>query len=286
VVNARLPLFYQKRDDVKYLQTWHGTPLKRLGGDIEEVHMPGTNTEKYKINFYNESRKWDYLVSPNAYSSQILSRAFWFDQTLLEYGYPRNDILYTKDNPQDIADLKQKFILSCPTWRDDEYYSKGNYSFELKLNLDQMQKELGDEYVIILRMHYQIASEIDISGYEGFVYDYSLYSDIGELYLVSNLLITDYSSVFFDYANLKRLILFYTYDLEKYSSQLRGFYLDMNTELPGPLLHSTDEIISNIKDIDELNQTYQKRYEAFYQRFCEWEDGKASQQTIETVFND
>src|SRR5690625_7567087 len=110
--------------------------------------MTGTNTEKYKINFYNESRKWDYLVSPNAYSSQILSRAFWFDQTLLEYGYPRNDILYTKDNPQDIADLKQKFklpknkkvILYAPTWRDDEYYSKGNYSFELKLNLDQMQR--------------------------------------------------------------------------------------------------------------------------------------------------
>jgi len=294
VVNARLPLFYEKRDDVKYLQTWHGTPLKRLGGDIEEVHMPGTNTEKYKINFYNESQKWDYLVSPNAYSSEILSRAFWFDQTLLEYGYPRNDILYTKNNPQDIADLKQKFklpknkkvILYAPTWRDDEYYSKGNYSFELNLNLDQMQKELGDEYVIILRMHYLIASELDISDYEGFVYDYSLYSDIGELYLVSDLLITDYSSVFFDYANLKRPILFYTYDLEKYSSQLRGFYLDMNTELPGPLLHSTDEIISSIKGIDQLNQTYQKRYEAFYQRFCEWEDGKASQQTIETVFND
>src|SRR5699024_12080671 len=121
-----------------------------------------------------ESQKWDYLVSPNAYSSEILSRAFWFDQTLLEYGYPRNDILYTKNNPQDIADLKQKFklpknkkvILYAPTWRDDEYYSKENYSFDLKLNLDQMQKELGDEYVIILRMHYIIASEIVIYGYE------------------------------------------------------------------------------------------------------------------------
>src|SRR5699024_2320127 len=81
----------------------------------------------------------------------------------------------------------KKVILYAPTWRDDEYYSKGNYSFELNLNLDQMQKELGDEYVIILRMHYLIASELDISDYEGFVYDYSLYSDIGELYLVSDL---------------------------------------------------------------------------------------------------
>src|SRR5699024_10568600 len=136
------------------------------------------------------------------------------------------------------------------------------------------------------RMHYLIASELDISDYEGFVYDYSLYSDIGELYLVSDLLITDYSSVFFDYANLKRPILIYTYALEKYSSQLRGFYLDMNTELHVTLHHSIEEINRSIKGIDQLKQTYQKRYEAFYQRFCECEDGKASQQTIETVFND
>src|SRR5699024_3201758 len=158
----------------------------------------------------------------------------------------------------DIADLKQKFklpknkkvILYAPTWRDDEYYSKGNYSFELNLNLDQMQKELGNEYVIILRMHYLIASELDISDYDGFVYDYSLYCDIGELYLVSDLLIIYFSSVFFDYANLKRSILCYTYDLEKYSSQLRGFYLDMNTDIPAPLLETTDEIIDNIKNIN------------------------------------
>src|SRR5699024_12881416 len=97
-------------------------------------------------------------------------------------------------------------------------------------NLNQMNKELRDEYIIILRMHYFIDSEFDISDYEGFFYDYSLYSDICELYLVCDLLITDFSSVFFDYANLKRPILFYTYDLEKYSSQLRGFYLNMNTE--------------------------------------------------------
>lgn len=292
VTNARLPRFFRKREEVNYLQTWHGTPLKRLGGDMEEVHMPGTNTERYKINFYNESQKWDYLIAPNSYSSQILSRAFWFDKTLLEVGYPRNDILYTKNNAQDIEELKtklgipndKKVVLYAPTWRDDEYYSKGNYTFELKLNLNKMQKELGKEYVIILRMHYLIASEMDISNYEGFVYDFSLYSDIGELYLVSDLLITDYSSVFFDYANLKRPILFYTYDIEKYRDQLRGFYLDMNTELPGPLLKTTEEVIHNIKNISELNSKYASQYKEFYNRFCEWDDGKASENTVKTVF--
>ena len=293
VTNARLPLFFEKREGVNYLQTWHGTPLKRLGGDMEEVHMPGTNTEMYKINFYNESQKWDYLIAPNSYSSEILSRAFWFDKTLLEVGYPRNDLLYTKNNAQDIADLKMKLnvpkdkkvVLYAPTWRDDEYYSKGNYTFELKLNLDRMQKELGNEYVIILRMHYLIASEMDISSYEGFVYDFSLYNDIGELYLISDLLITDYSSVFFDYANLKRPILFYTYDIDKYRDQLRGFYLDMNTELPGPLLKTTEEVIHKIKNINELNNDYASQYKEFYNRFCEWDDGKASEKTVKTVFN-
>lgn len=292
VTNARLPLFFKKRDEVKYLQTWHGTPLKRLGGDMEEVHMPGTNTERYKINFYNESQKWDYLVAPNAYSSKILSRAFWFDKTLLEVGYPRNDILYTRNNMQDIANLKMKLnlpqdkkvVLYAPTWRDDEFYSKGNYTFELKLNLAKMKKELGNDCIILLRMHYLIASEMDISEYEGFVYDYSLYNDISELYLVSDILITDYSSVFFDYANLKRPILFYTYDLDKYRDQLRGFYLDMDTELPGPLLETTEEVINNIKEINELTNKYASRYEVFYNRFCEWDDGRASEKTVKAVF--
>ncbi len=292
VTNVRLPLFFEKREEVSYLQTWHGTPLKRLGGDMEEVHMPGTNTERYKINFFNEAQKWDYLIAPNAYSSEILSRAFWFDKKVLEVGYPRNDILYTKNNSKNIADLKtklklpqdKKVILYAPTWRDDEYYSKGNYTFELKLNLEKMQKELGEDYVVILRMHYLIASEMDISKYGEFVYDYSLYSDIGELYLVSDILITDYSSVFFDYANLKRPILFYTYDIDKYRDQLRGFYLDMETELPGPLLETTDEIISNIQNINTLREQYKERYDVFYNRFCKWEDGTATLKTIETVF--
>src|SRR5699024_9544165 len=108
--------------------------------------------------------------------------------------------------------LDKKVLLYAPTWRDDEFYSKGNYRFTLQLDLQKMQDELGDEYIILLRMHYVIASQLDIFEFKGFAYDYSDYDDINELYLVSDVLITDYSSVFFDYANLKRPILFYTYD--------------------------------------------------------------------------
>src|SRR5699024_2926189 len=95
---------------------------------------------------------------------------------------------------------------------------------------------------------------------------------------------TDYSSVFFDYANLKRPILFYTYDLEKYRDTLRGFYIDMEKDVPGPLLKKTDEVIHAIQTIDQVEESYQERYDEFYQRFCHWDDGKASQKTVEKVF--
>lgn len=292
VSNSRLPNYIEKNPGTTYLQTWHGTPLKRLAGDMEDVYMPGTNSALYKQNFFNETRKWDYLISPNAYSSNIFKSAFWFDRPMLEVGYPRNDALYNKNTKEDIVRLKRKLnlpldkkvILYAPTWRDDEFYTKGQYSFTLKLDLEDMREKLGEEYVIVLRMHYFIASQLDISEFEGFAYDYSSYDDIAELYLVSDLLITDYSSVFFDYANLKRPILFYTYDLEKYRDTLRGFYIDMEKEVPGPLLKETSEVIHAIQAIDDVKKSYQERYDTFYKRFCHWDDGKASQKTVEKVF--
>ena len=98
------------------------------------------------------------------------------------------------------------------------------------------------------------------------------------------MLITDYSSVFFDYANLKRPILFYTYDLDKYSSMLRGFYLDIHSEVPGPLLFTTDEVIEAIKNINQVNDEYHDRYNEFYERFCSIDDGNASKRIVEKIW--
>lgn len=289
VSNSRMPRRLNKRDENIYLQTWHGTPLKTLVFDMKDIHSADP---KYKQNFYKQSRRWDYLSSPNRYSSDIFKRAFLFDKEMLEFGYPRNDILYQKNTEKDIFNLKQKMnlptdkkvVLYAPTWRDDEFYARGKYKFTLQLDLERMQKHLGDDYVVLLRMHYFIASQMDISGFEGFVYDFSSYDDIAELYLVSDILITDYSSVFFDYANLKRPILFYTYDLERYRDKLRGFYIDIEEEVPGPLVKTSDEVIRAIQNIDSVQNEYQEKYEAFYNRFCTWDDGYASEKTVKKVF--
>jgi len=289
VSNSRLPKFLDKRKENIYLQTWHGTPLKQLVFDMKDVYSADPN---YKSKFYEQSRRWDYLSSANQYSSEIFKRAFKYDKQLLELGYPRNDILYQKDNAKDILALKnemgiptdKKVVLYAPTWRDDQVISAGKYKFELQLDLAKMQKELGDQYIVILRMHYFIASHLDISEFSGFAYDFSEYDDIAELYLVSDMLITDYSSVFFDYANLKRPILFYTYDLEKYRDTLRGFYIDIEKEVPGPLVMSSDEVIEAILNIDQINNDYKNRYEDFYNRFCQWDNGRASEKTVKLVF--
>ncbi|HBI73569.1 MAG TPA: CDP-glycerol:glycerophosphate glycerophosphotransferase, partial [Lachnospiraceae bacterium] len=272
-----------------FLETWHGTPLKKLVFDQEEVMGA---SPLYKAQFYKQSRVWDYLVSANHFSSEAFRSAFLFDKEILEYGYPRNDILH-RDNKEEIAarirkKLKipegKKTILYAPTWRDNEYYGHGKYKFALHLDLRLLRKELGEDYVVLLRTHYFIADSLDVTGVEDFAINVSKYDDISELYLVSDMLITDYSSVFFDFANLKRPILFYTYDLDKYRDMIRGFYLDIETEVPGPLLYTNEEVVEAIKHIEDISSEYQEKYDAFYERFCSLEDGHAAEKIAREVF--
>lgn len=289
VFNSRQPVWMVKRKGSVFLQTWHGTPLKKLAFDIEDI---SSATPKYKHQVYKQSRAWDYLIAANEFSSKIFKQCFLFENTMLNTGYPRNDILHSPDRDQIAAIIRRrlgvpgdkKTILYAPTWRDDDYYDKGQYKFKLHLDLDMMRQRLKDEYVILVRTHYFIADSLDLGDLSEFVYNVSKYDDISELYLMSDILITDYSSVFFDFANLKRPMLFYTYDLEKYRDVLRGFYIDIEKELPGPLVYTTNEVIDAIINIEAIKKEYKDRYEKFYSRFCGWEDGQASQKVVESVF--
>ncbi|MGP4078970.1 CDP-glycerol glycerophosphotransferase family protein [Pseudalkalibacillus sp. R45] len=292
VSNSRLPLWIPKPKHTVYLQTWHGTPLKRLAADMDEVHMPGTNTTKYKENFLREASKWNYLVSPNGYSTEIFRRAFAFDKTMIESGYPRNDFLINCNDMENMNQLKErmnlpkdkKIILYAPTWRDNQFYAKGKYKFDLQLDLDKIREELGEEYIVLLRMHYLVAENLDLSGYEDFVYDFSFHEDIRELYLISDILITDYSSVFFDYANLKRPMLFFVYDIDDYRDNLRGFYFEFEEKAPGPLTRTTEEIIKEIKLIKENGFLPSETTEEFYKKFCYLESGESSKRVVDEVF--
>lgn len=292
VTNSRMPLWLEKPKHTIYLQTWHGTPLKKLAADMKEVHMPGTTTETYKENFIKEARRWDVLISPNAYSTAIFRRAFQFNKTILETGYPRNDILINNNNAEAISNIKaalgipagKKVILYAPTWRDDEFFEKGKYKFTLQLDLDELHRALGSQYVVLLRLHYLIANRLDIEKYKGLVHDFSNYDDIRELYLASDVLITDYSSVFFDYLCLKRPIIFYTYDIDTYRDKLRGFYFDFEKEAPGPLVKTTEEVIGAITEIAANQFQPPEAVEKFHQEFCRLEKGVSAKKVVESVF--
>ncbi|CUB25022.1 CDP-glycerol:poly(glycerophosphate) glycerophosphotransferase [Bacillus cereus] len=292
VVNSRLPLWLSKPKHTTYVQTWHGTPLKKLALDMEEVHMPGTNTSKYKKNFIKEASNWDYLISPNAYSSEIFKGAFRFNKTMIESGYPRNDFLHNSNDQKTVDSIKNKLklpldkkvILYAPTWRDDQFYTKGRYKFDLDLNLNELQKELDEDYVVILRMHYLVVEHFDLETYSGFVYDFSDFEDIRELYIVSDLLITDYSSVFFDFANLKRPMVFYVPDIETYRDKLRGFYFDFEKDAPGPLVKTTSEVINWIRKTELTEYSLPDSFTPFYNKFCYLESGESAKKVIETIF--
>jgi CDP-glycerol glycerophosphotransferase len=289
VMNTRQDARYFKRNGQIFLSTWHGTPLKRLGFDMENIHLKNPKT---KDAYLRDSSDWDYFVSQNPFSTETLARAFGYDGVMLETGYPRNDILYNADEDkvnQIKSDLNipagKKVILYAPTWRDIETHKLEDEEYGLELDLNLLKESLGDEYVILIRTHYLISNNLNLDDFGDFAINVSGYDDIAELYLVSDLLITDYSSVFFDFANLRRPVLFYTYDLEEYESELRGFYIDIKTEVPGPLLMTSEEVLEAIQNIDEITEEYREKYDEFYDRFCSIDDGNASKRIVEIVWD-
>lgn len=290
ISDARFPNYIIKRKGVTFLQTWHGTPLKKLALDMDSLSMADEGTlEEYQENFRRSSKTWDYLIAQNEFSSQIFKRAFDFHGTMLEIGYPRNDVLFRKNNPECIVELKKKLgipldkkvLLYAPTWRDDAYYDKSSYKFVSPLDFKKVKDALSSDYIMIVKYHYMVKECIDWSIYDGFYRVFDNSYDIADLYLVSDMLITDYSSVMFDYSLLKRPMLFYAYDLEQYKNTLRGFYFDFEKEAPGPIFTTTEEFITQV--INYEPNSYKDKYELFDKKYHSYESGNAAEQVIKLI---
>jgi CDP-glycerol glycerophosphotransferase len=287
VTNAHLPEWFVRRPGQVVVQTWHGTPLKRIGFDIEDVQFANA---RYLEKVAKETPSWSYLVSPNAFSTPILRRAFRYEGELIETGYPRNDVLASPDRDVLAERVRRRLglppgkraVLYAPTWRDDSYYGPGKYRLDMRLDLERAAAELGEDHVLLVRRHPNVVDTVPEVG-DGFVRDVSAYPDIAELFLVSDVLVTDYSSLMFDYASTGRPMLFFTYDLEHYRDELRGFYFDFEHEAPGPLLGSSDEVIEALRSIDDVTRAYAAAYERFTRHFCELDDGKAASRVVDRI---
>lgn len=287
VNNQNFPTYIKKRSETTYLQTWHGTPLKKMLFDIENIMG---RTEDYLDRVSQAVQEWDYLLSPSVYASNAFRSAFQYEGKILETGYPRNDIFYRTDKEKISKNIKvrlnipsdKKIVLYAPTFRDNQTTSQNKFTFDIKMDLHKMQEELGEDYILLLRMHVVVHNKVKIEDeLNDFIIDVSKYPDMQELLLISDLLITDYSSAMFDFANTRKPMMFFTYDFDTYKNEVRGFYMDFESEAPGPFVTSTDEIIENIQNINEIEQDYAEKYIKFYENYCGLEDGNASKRVVD-----
>lgn len=299
IFDNRHPKYLLKKENCIYIQTWHGTPLKRLGLDIESLNMGGeTDINNYKTEIKNNTKFWDYLVAQNDFSVEKFENAFNFKGKFLKIGYPRNDILINKNEDLEfilkikeklklsIYEIKnKKIILYAPTWRDNEFYNNETYKFSSQMDFDLFKKELSKEYILIIKYHYLVQEKIDWDEYSDFIKIADEKWDIQELYLISDILITDYSSVMFDYSLLQRPIIFYTYDLEFYKEDLRGFYFDIIEEAPGPIIKTNDELVEYLKNfrIEKYISDYKNRYSKFIKKYNQYDKGNASKKIYEMI---
>ncbi|MEV4556315.1 bifunctional glycosyltransferase family 2 protein/CDP-glycerol:glycerophosphate glycerophosphotransferase [Kitasatospora sp. NPDC049285] len=287
VANNHLPDWFRKRPGQVVVQTWHGTPLKKIGHDIEAVHFAD---QRYLERLETEVENWDLLVSPNSFSTPILKRAFRFPGELVECGYPRNDVLRRPDTARRAAEIRRRIgvpdgkrvVLYAPTWRDDQYYAPGRYKFDFRIDLDDARARLGEDHVLLVRRHPNVVDPVPRAG-DGFVHDVSDYPDMADLSLITDVMVTDYSSLMFDYVNTGRPILFFTYDLAHYRDTLRGFYFDFERSAPGPLLHDSADLVTAIREVDLVRRSYAERYRRFQDAFCDLDDGYASARLVDTT---
>jgi len=291
VSNSGLAPQFRKQPDQVVLQTWHGTPLKRIGLDMLTFDHFRSSYRRERV---IEAQQWSYLVSPSAFCSEIFPRAFAYDGPLLEVGSPRNDCLVKPPPAAEIAGIRRRLgitdgsrvVLYAPTWRDNDKRS-GSWVGNVPFDLSAAARAVGPDVVILFRAHSNI-SRLSLLSDEPNVVNVSDYPDIQDLYLASDALITDYSSVMFDFACLGRPMGFHCPDLEEYRDELRGWYFDLEQAAPGPItreLTAFPELVDAVLN-DGKQIVASAAYRAFGDRFCASERGDAAERVADTVVAD
>lgn len=271
---------FVKRDGQIIIQTMHGTPYKGIGLDSKDDFPTKESVWKYvRKNMY-----WDYLISQGVFVDKKAFGIYKFYRTLLKTGYPRTDSIIQGNN--DAADrLKQqlgipkdkKVILYAPTWRVWG-------SFNLQIDLNSFMASIGDEYVFAVRIHHLSSEGFESPADGKRIFDLTSYSSIEDLYQIADILITDYSSVMFDFILTGKPIIFYTYDLEEYKDNLRGVYFDLETEAPGPLVYTEKELVDTIRNIASYDKSYGEKVNRFRQKFLTYENPNSSEKIFDEVF--
>lgn len=270
VVNDWLRKRYRKRPHQTVLQTWHGTMLKKIAND-----RPGQSI-RASIASAIEARRWDVLLSQNTHSTTVFRSAYRYRGPIWQEGYPRDDALAAADGTAVRARLgipaSAKVLLYAPTWRDDRLEHIDH------VDVAAFTEAVGPDYITLIRGHSRTLRPGRDLRASSRVIDVTGYPDVTDLFLAADALVTDYSSVMFDFSVSGKPMFFFTPDLEHYRENLRGFYFDLLELAPGPVTADPAELARLITSTDPAE--YGERYKQWQERFNPLDDGHAAARVV------
>ena len=267
VNNNVFPPYFKKSVGQIYLQTWHGTPLKRFMRDLGAVQLSGQALVEMK----NETDSWDFLISPSDYASKIFESAFGYRGQMLEVGSPKND----------------RVVGASAQTRARVRKTLGATSASILILYATSENALLN---LALPRGFQLLYRDEAPGtaeqsrtFPAGVIDVTNYPDLTELLLAADVLITDYSSVMFDFAATKKPIIFFTPDIQQQEAQ-NALYIDLRNDAPGPICLSPAEVLDALVDLDSTNAVYESNYQAWQEKFVGLDDGGAAIRVVTRVF--
>ncbi len=275
--NSTLPVYFIKRPEQMYFNTWHGTPLKTLGRSIISAPNEIGNTQR---NFFMA----DYLLYPNEFTFSHMRRDYMLDELFPgNYslnGYPRNYVFYQTEQQQRLREklelTEYQIIAYMPTWRGTvAKRSVQEQLLAVRYFLMEIDKRLRDDQIFYVNLHNFLNAELEYEGYRHirpFPKEYETY----EFLSIADCLVTDYSSVFFDFANTRRKIVLFAYDEDEYFAT-RGVYMDYE-ELPFPKADTVQKLIR------EINDPEVRPYTEFIERFDPWDHQDTAAMIRDQIF--
>ena len=277
IVNDWLRKRFRKRRHQHVLQTWHGSTLKRLARDRPDVSL------RTRLAATREGRRWDVLLAQNDFSAGHLASAYAFRGPVWVEGYPRNDILTRPELAPDVRrrlgiDDTTRIVLYAPTWREDRT------SMVDHLDVAGFAQALGPDHVLLVRGHSSTWEHGRDHAAPGLI-DVTGYPDVSDLLLVADVLVTDYSSVMFDWVSTGRPIVFFVPDLPRYRGELRGFYADLLSEAPGPVVETTDDLLVAVVHAAEHRDEHADGLRSWQTRFTAHDDGQAGRRVVQRMID-
>lgn len=282
--NTRKQPYVRKRKKQFYIQTWHGQifDTKKVERDVEDKLSP-----YYIKQAKNDSKLIDIILSDSSVCTKKYKRAFWYNGEILECGFPKNDILINK--PMNVYKKVYKYfnleqntniVLYAPTFRNN--FDIHSYDLDYESVLNALRNKTYKNWMFLIRLHPNISEKSTFLSYNNHILNASLYDDMQELLLASNILITDYSGIMFDFSLMRKPVFLYIKDYKDYVEE-RDFYIDLFS-LPFPHALTSSELIEKISQFD--NESYIKSVEQLIQQIDVFENGTASKEVVDRIIRE